>query len=518
MGVLFLLSMLLYSSTVCYLKFNNLRIVTSIDVLAETETNPDYFEGYNLFILEINEKDEFVYNKSIIISDLEGNFYFQKVIGTDMLGLHVSTEFVNSTTILYSDAEGAKLWNIETDVIEDLNFRSHHDIEKNYANDTYFLLSNYYMEIEGEDYLYDTVREVTIPKQLIWSFRTENIVSADQWCVFGEMTGGYRDLTHTNTVIYDEVGDDLYFLLRNVNSFYKIDHKTKEVLWSLGEYGNFSLFDLNGKSRDILFFHPHALEMINENTFILFDNDQHNLTDALNQSSRLMEITIDEDKMEAYVTWEWIAPVDYFSKIWGDCDLLPNGNFFGTFGTHSHPNSNYGARLVEVNRNGDIVWEMSFPRTVKESHGVYQTERFRFAPIVSQPQIIKDEIQDYIEWDVWYNFRAKTEFTGKYYITIDGQLVESEQITFPRFWQPTKIRYSLENIDEDAQEITLVVEDEAGHLSNDTDKYNSIGTLSLQQSKIGLIIGLSVGGTTFLALITYVVLRISKKKLISKNE
>ncbi len=59
--------------------------------------------------------------------------------------------------------------------------------------------------------------------------------------------------------------------------------------------------------------HGHALEKISDDTFIYFDNDLHNQTDATNLRSRIMEIRLNEETMTANVSWEWIAPSDYFS-------------------------------------------------------------------------------------------------------------------------------------------------------------------------------------------------------------
>jgi len=367
-GLLFILSMLCNSTTGYYVSLNRVIVFDSFISLANADDDTDYFEGYNLFVLETFNFDEWFSNKSLIIADLEGNIYFQKVIGTGMAGLHIPTVFIDSTTILYSDTTGAKLWNFETDEVVNLNIYSHHDLERNYANDTYFALSHNTVHYEDDLYLYDVVYEFSSNKDVVWLYSTDSIVTPDQWCSYEDKNGEQRDITHTNTVIYDEEEDAVYLQMRHVNSFYKIDHKTKALIWSLGEYSNFTQYGLNGQLKDILFSHAHALEKVDDNTFILFDNNQHNQTDALAHTSRLLEITVDEERMIANVTWDWQAPKNYYSKIWGDCYLLPNGNFLGTFGTHNHPDKHIGARLVDVNKDAEIVWKMDFARTNNESY------------------------------------------------------------------------------------------------------------------------------------------------------
>jgi len=234
-----------------------------------------------------------------------------------------------------------------------------------------------------------------------------------------------------------------------------------------------------------------------------------------------MEITIDEDKMIANVSWEWISPQDYFSGWWGDCDILPNKNMLGVFGSTSHIDTDLGARLVEVNREQEIVWELSFPQIGDEVFGVYSMERLRFAPIVSEPQFIEEVNSTYLEWDFWYNFRSKTNFNGTYYINIDDVTVETGQIVFPQFWQSAQIQYSVDEITAGSHNITLVVADEAGHLSNESERFSSTGSIIFNNlNKKALKIGLSVGIPSSAVLIGVAVLvfYLRKKKKIRKNK
>ncbi|MCE7741911.1 MAG: hypothetical protein GOP50_05590 [Candidatus Heimdallarchaeota archaeon] len=501
------------------IKYDYFFEVVKFDVTASS----DRFEGYNLFVVERHDGVTWAaFNRTLVIADLDGNIYFTKELYTEGALADYATEFVNSTTILYGDEDGSYLWNLETDITQYLNFSGHHDYERNYANDTYFALQGEIVKEEYNSYLFDRIIEYDSTGAEIWHVNTSNFVDFTQWCPYEDMSGSHRDLTHSNTVFYDEKEDVIYLNSRNLNTFYKIDHKTGDVIWALGEYGNFTLFDISGNEKDILFFHTHALEKIDYNKFIMFDNDEHNQTNITNFQSRLLEITIDEDKMYANVSWEWISPREYYSGIWGDCDLLPNGNFLGVFGVTGHPNTEYGARLVEVNITGDIVWEYSFAKAGSDVFGVYRIERFRFAPIVSTPTFHNLGVNDsYLEWDVWYNFRSKTFFEGEFYISKDDELVESGAIEFPRYWQNTTVRYNISETELGEHEVSLVVSDEAGHLSNDTDRYSSTGSISYRTlRKTGLVIGLSVGlGVSILAgVIVLVWFKFVKKKSIFKRK
>ena len=231
--------------------------------------------------------------------------------------------------------------------------------------------------------------------------------------------------------------------------------------------------------------------MIDQNTFVLFDNDYHNQTDVSNMSSRLIEITIDTDEMIANITREWISPDDYYSSIWGDCDLLPNNNFLGVFGTPDHPDSEYGARLVEVNDKGEIIWEHSFLRHLSYSMAVNRIERFRFSPLVSEPYIVdQGENGSFLCWDVWYNFRSTTKYPGEYYLSIDGELVETQEFLFPRNWKPLQLSHNITGLAEGEHDISLVVSDEGGHFSNNTDfylSYSNITIFTIDESGLNLL-------------------------------
>ena len=515
-----LLCFFLCTNTLFQMKAN-IETIEQDNSTLEILLTDDAFEGYNLFVLERrNDQENEILNQTILITDLEGNIYlsreFPKTTSLDYLNI----EFINSTTLLYGDFSDAKIWNIETNYTKSISMYGHHDYEKNYANDTYFAISKYVANIEGIDYLFDIVREYTEEGTVVWQLDTRNFTSHEYWCPYEDMVETWRDITHTNTVFYDEDEDMIYISCRSINTIYKIDHKTKEVVWSLGEYGNFRLFNRYGNEIDIMFYHQHALEKIDENSFLIFDNDEHNQTDNQNKQSRLLEFQIDTEKMFANVTWDWIAPETYYTGWYGDCDLLPNNNRLGTFGTSWHPGTRIGARLVEVDYDGKIVWKMDFDKISSESFVIYSMERFHFAPIVSEPRIT-----DYgtngslVEWDIWYNFRSKTHFQGEYFITIDDELVETATIDFPKYWKPTTKSFHLDESYKDIQEISLVVADEGGHLSNESDLYSSTGKLSFKSyPSLALILGLSIGLPVITGIAVIIILEVTNKISIFKRK
>ena len=473
------------------------------------------FDGYNLFVVEErNSLDWSNRNRTLLVTDMDGNIFFERLLGTTSVFVDYVAEFIDSRTIMYGEDNGIHLWNLDTDKTNTLDIEGHHDYEKNHIRDTYFSVFGYLGVIDNVSYIFDFIKETDIYGNTIWNIGTDKILTIDQWCPYEDMINEARDISHVNTLFYDEEDDSLYINVRNVNTFYKIDIETNDIVWALGKYGNFTLYDIDGQQRDSLFYHAHALEKINNNTFVLFDNDFHNETKATNHQSRLLEITIDEDKMQANVTWEWKASEQYYSEIWGDCNVLPNNNRLGVFGTHEHLNTDLGARLVEVDYKGDIVWEMSFPRQNESTIGVYEIQRLHFEPIVSEPVFIdKGEGNGYLEWEVRYNFNSNTEFEGKYHISVDGEDVVSDQIVFPRYWQSKKITYSTDLASLESHNIQLVVEDEAGHMSNSSNNFSPINKISLNRNtdNLSLSFGFSLVSITLIA-ITSSITRMRKRE------
>ncbi len=440
--------------------------VCTLLIIPDVEKQTGYFDGYNLYVVEKRSKIDYkTLNRSLIICDMNGTIIFNRNLSSESALANFNTEFINSTTLIFGDINGVNLWNIETDEVVSLGIYGHHDYEFNPANNTYFTFSTYFVEDNGTEYIFDRIQEYNLNAEVVWTLDTSDFVSTDDWCPYEDKEGDRADVTHSNSIIYDDREDVIYINMRNTNTFYKIDHKTGNLIWALGEHGNFTLYDINGKEKDILFYHGHALEMIGHNSFIYFDNDEHNQTDYQNRRSRILEIEIDEDTMTAYTTWEWIAPLEYFSAWWGDADRLPNSNRLGCFGTIDHPQTDIGARLVEINGTGDIVWELNYNRTGDYSYGIYQVERIRFSPLIEViPSIIHDfEETACINWKTWYNFRNKYDFNGNYSVILNGNVTNSSFFIFERFWNPTYFETNISLLEKGNHTLTIVVEDEGGH-------------------------------------------------------
>ena len=189
------------------------------------------------------------------------------------------------------------------------------------------------------------------------------------------------DWTHGNDVTISLDGQFYFVNFRNTDNFAKVDRETGELVWIAGRNGDFALLE-NGVEKESLWYHSHVVKEVEPNVFIMFDNDFHNQTHLdsyppgedpyvtyYGGQSRLIELTLDESSMTGKVTWSFTAGVEYFSAIFGDIDILPNGNILGVFGTPVHKFSvdqddskeSFGASLLEINREGDLIREYRFP-------------------------------------------------------------------------------------------------------------------------------------------------------------
>jgi len=420
-----------------------------------------YYDGLNLFVLTRKNLSNNLVDCFVTIIDMKGNIIKEKYIGTKKDYAYLPAKFINSTSILYGGLKGCYVWNIYNDKTYYFNIIGHHEYEYNPNSNTIFTINSYVKTYNGVKYQFERIVEKDLDGTEVWRFEPHTFLNEDIWCPYGDMIGDAKDVTHGNTVFYDATEDIIYFNCRNLNTFYKISHSTSKVIWGLGEYGNFSLYNEKGIESKNLFYHAHSVERIDTNKFILFDNDKHNQTKNSNQHSRIVEIKINEDTMTANISWVWEGSTEYYSDVWGDADRLPNGNRLGIFGTYNHPSSSCSAILTEVNRTGNIVWELRFPKEYGYAYGIYRAERFNLAPTILNHSL--DINTNFLSFNVVYNFRTKIEVRGTYELYIDYDLVDYGELIYDRFWRVTskKVNFISPNISD--FNITFIISDERGH-------------------------------------------------------
>lgn len=460
---------------------------------------PEAFDGYNLFVLlrthSVTLEREFI----MLIIGMNGEVLLEEVLPENEWISDCPAELIDPASILVRYSNTTAIYNMNDGSVNLLPFEGHHEFEYNPINDTFFTFHYNVTNIDEDDYLYDTLLEFDREGGIVWSFDVSSLMSIEQECQFQDLLWGHRDISHANTIYYDVEEDSIYLMLRNANTFWKINHSTGEVIWGLGEYGDFSLYNRWGQPADNLFYHAHAVERIDDNSFILFDNNFHNQTDEIYPEPRLIEITIDETTMTASASWTWAADPEYSSYLWGDADKLPNGNRLGVFGFLFRPDTDYGGRLVEVNEDYEIVWEMSFVNNESYWYGIYRAERFQFHPILQlvDSKNVYSEGDVTVDWHAWFNYRPKRDMSGTFELYFDGIIIEQGDITFDRYWRPALLSYTFQNLSPGLYNTTLVVFDNYG---NSATILKMINVTKGDNSLLLLLIGGMAGVVAFIVL------------------
>jgi len=181
------------------------------------------------------------------------------------------------------------------------------------------------------------------------------------WDQFIPVSGGTKDWTHTNGLVFDPKDDSFILSVRHLDWLVKIDRSSGNLVWLFGEEGD---FELEGPGKWL--YHPHAPQLLDNGNIMLFDNG--NLRPGVPHEklySRAVEYSIDEANMTARQVWEYQGAEPFYSQFVGDADRLPNGNVLISDGGRvldiskpiQDPSNIKWCRLFEVTDDSDVVWE-----------------------------------------------------------------------------------------------------------------------------------------------------------------
>ena len=341
-------------------------------------------------------------NIHLVIMDMDGNVVLSRPMSYEgtagsLIGGLSPVEVINSTTLWVANGTGGYLWNLKNNVMQTLDIYGHHEVEYNSNNNTIFVYQNNYFNNSGITYAGDIVVEYDLNSNIVWTANISEYLNVSWICpMLNDEPPDPLDYTHSNSISYDVENDIIYCNVRNLDTMIAIDHKTKDLLFSVGRHGQYTMYDINGNEVPKLFSHSHATKKIAENTFITFDNDQHNLErnyfEALPLGNTIntwisrpgiVEFTINDTTMTANQTWVWRAPNYMIQPMWGDAYRLPNGDRFGCFGAPKVFRAfgfitDKGPQLVELNSDGQIVWKATFRSMDGGLYGIYRCMRLDY--------------------------------------------------------------------------------------------------------------------------------------------
>jgi hypothetical protein len=203
------------------------------------------------------------------------------------------------------------------------------------------------IEVDGISVLGDLVMELDEDLNTVWSWSSFDHLSLKP----GDVVDATGSWTHINSVSVMEDQDAVLINARHMNEAYKLDRETGEVLWTLGEGGDFTA---DPDAEYPWFSQAHALDVLESGNLILYDNGS-----VERGYSRVLEFALDETEMTSQIVWEYpgtIADDSWQNIVWGDVDLLDNGNMFVVAG--AAPLGDDASRLFEVDRDGTMIWQM----------------------------------------------------------------------------------------------------------------------------------------------------------------
>lgn len=216
----------------------------------------------------------------------------------------------------------------------------------------------------------DTINEFTPDGELLHTWSTFDLVDPQFikvdfhdpfWDQFIDLEGGTKDWLHMNSMVYDASDDSFIVSLRHIDWLIKVDRQTGDLIWTMGEGGDFEKLDGEW------FYHTHSLQLIEPGRIMLFDNGNwrpgHEWSELW---SRALEFTYDEEAMTWTQVWEWTDDEPFYSQMVSDADRLENGNVLIADGARLKdpagdlmtPSNYKWSRIVEVTDAGEVVFEM----------------------------------------------------------------------------------------------------------------------------------------------------------------
>ncbi|KIG15706.1 putative arylsulfate sulfotransferase [Enhygromyxa salina] len=226
------------------------------------------------------------------------------------------------------------------------------------------------VDYQGEGTLHvagDTILEFTPAGELVWSWDTFDHLDPQR-----RRDGFFipmmipdpnspedgHDWTHANGLVYTANDDTILLSMRHQDWIIAIDHGTGEVLWRLGDEGDFSL------DGDRWFFHQHSPQWQADGSLMLYDNAVGNPAQPDDDAhSRAVRFALNFNSMTAKQVWTDDDSL-FSSPIAGDADVTPSGHVLrldSTWTSAEHPDTASRLRELDPAASPQAVWTLFMP-------------------------------------------------------------------------------------------------------------------------------------------------------------
>jgi hypothetical protein len=412
----------------------------------------------------------------VLIVDDQGNIVNQ--LDDSQHSIH---KFMNSTAVIMGGSDGwMEIWDFVSDTRVTLPVPAgHHELDYNPITDTFMVLGT---ATSGEMWdglpvTYDTVCEYNWNGDLLWEWdsRIHYPFNSTIYATVGQnyTFRGYADWMHVNSFVWDKVENTILINVRNQNTLLKIDKDSGEIIWKIGQLGNFTVLDMNGTKVDTIWHYPHSLEWIGSNHYIVFDNGLFNpnvptsITRNGTGISGFVEFEIDEESQELREVWSWYATNSsyYFSESGGDADRLPDGNTIGIFANKAlvlgRPDP---VILTEVTRDGIIAWELQILGGNGTYYWTHRLERFYETPLIKVHESTFNSAAQTLTANisVWNCVKQMATSSGEFTVLVNGNEFYNGTFEFQPQWIATNLSISLTNLPSNVNSIDIVIRNSDG--------------------------------------------------------
>ncbi|MCX7879998.1 MAG: aryl-sulfate sulfotransferase [Ignavibacteria bacterium] len=227
------------------------------------------------------------------------------------------------------------------------------------------------------------VQELDADKNVVFQWRDwDHIPITD---TYSSLEGVALDPVHINAVELDYDGHIL-ISSRHISEITKINRQTGEIIWRLGGKKNmFTFIGEHEENAPTYFSYQHDIRRQPDGNVTLYDNGVQHTP----KYSRAVEYKLDEDNLTAELVWEYRNEPDIYGETMGSTQRLPNGNTVIGWGGIV---SQFYRIVTEVNKKGEIEFELSFPRGAAFQMTTYRAYRFPYPPNLPEARVTKKEI------------------------------------------------------------------------------------------------------------------------------